>query len=383
MTTSSPPPPSSRRSSPKRESPTKSLPSPPRAMSSPSKPSRRSLPGPPSRTSLPLTPKRRSLPSPPSRRSLPDAPSSSSSPASPKSWSLAEPPERRSLPAPPKSWSREPCPRRMSFSGVPRSVSGSRVPSRVTATAVAGTARTIAAAAARSRRLRPRSLVSRVPGPMAGSVPLDAAWVACRVGRWQRRRSTTGWPGRWCARATAAARPRGPTRCGTPRAAFACPRPGRSGGSCAGGSREPRRTRRSAGSSPSTRSSLLAEGERWSVSGLCGRIWTLTRDYPRLDGPDAFRAWDEPGTVRVLLRPLGRARRRRRQHDRQRGARRPRRPRRPGAAALAVDARRGLRAADRRRVARARGQPRGGPPVRSRGAGSGSSLMVRAVRAPG
>jgi len=46
---------------------------------------------------------------------------------------------------------------------------------------------------------------------------------------------------------------------------------------------------------------LLAEGERWSTSGLCGRIWTLTRDYPRLEGPDAFRAWDEPGTVRVLF----------------------------------------------------------------------------------
>ena len=46
---------------------------------------------------------------------------------------------------------------------------------------------------------------------------------------------------------------------------------------------------------------LLDEGERWSMSGLCGRIWTLTRDYPRLDGPDAFRAWDEPGTVRVLF----------------------------------------------------------------------------------
>ena len=37
------------------------------------------------------------------------------------------------------------------------------------------------------------------------------------------------------------------------------------------------------------------------MSGLCGRIWTLPRDYPRLDGPDAFRAWDEPGTVRVLF----------------------------------------------------------------------------------
>jgi hypothetical protein len=46
---------------------------------------------------------------------------------------------------------------------------------------------------------------------------------------------------------------------------------------------------------------LLAEGERWSMSGLCGRIWTLNRDYPRLDGPEAFRSWDEPGTVRVLF----------------------------------------------------------------------------------
>src|SRR3954468_17225444 len=46
---------------------------------------------------------------------------------------------------------------------------------------------------------------------------------------------------------------------------------------------------------------VLAEGERWSLSGLCGRIWTLNRDYPRLDGPEAFRAWSEPGTVRVLF----------------------------------------------------------------------------------
>jgi hypothetical protein len=46
---------------------------------------------------------------------------------------------------------------------------------------------------------------------------------------------------------------------------------------------------------------VLDEGERWSMSGLCGRIWTLNRDYPRLEGPEAFRAWDEPGTVRVLF----------------------------------------------------------------------------------
>ena len=48
---------------------------------------------------------------------------------------------------------------------------------------------------------------------------------------------------------------------------------------------------------------LLDEGDTWSVSGLCGRIWTLQRDYPRLSGPDDFRTWDERGTVRVLFAP--------------------------------------------------------------------------------
>jgi hypothetical protein len=46
---------------------------------------------------------------------------------------------------------------------------------------------------------------------------------------------------------------------------------------------------------------VLDEGDHWSISGLCGRIWTLQRDYPRLDGPEDFRAWDEPGTARVLF----------------------------------------------------------------------------------
>jgi hypothetical protein len=46
---------------------------------------------------------------------------------------------------------------------------------------------------------------------------------------------------------------------------------------------------------------VIGEGERWSVSGLCGRIWTLQRDYPHLSGLEEFRAWDEPGTVRVLI----------------------------------------------------------------------------------
>jgi hypothetical protein len=46
---------------------------------------------------------------------------------------------------------------------------------------------------------------------------------------------------------------------------------------------------------------VLAEGDGWSVSGLCGRIWTMKRDYPRLRGAEDFRAWREPGTVRVLF----------------------------------------------------------------------------------
>jgi hypothetical protein len=46
---------------------------------------------------------------------------------------------------------------------------------------------------------------------------------------------------------------------------------------------------------------VLDEGERHLVAGLCGRIWTLARDYPRLAGPEQFSAWDEPGTVRVLF----------------------------------------------------------------------------------
>ena len=46
---------------------------------------------------------------------------------------------------------------------------------------------------------------------------------------------------------------------------------------------------------------VLEEDHHLLVTGLCGRIWTLARDYPRLDGPDAFADWDEPGTVRVAF----------------------------------------------------------------------------------
>jgi hypothetical protein len=46
---------------------------------------------------------------------------------------------------------------------------------------------------------------------------------------------------------------------------------------------------------------VVEEDERLLIAGLCGKIWTLARDYPRLDGADAFREWEEPGTVRVLF----------------------------------------------------------------------------------
>jgi hypothetical protein len=45
----------------------------------------------------------------------------------------------------------------------------------------------------------------------------------------------------------------------------------------------------------------LDDGEHALVSGLCGRIWTLRRDYPRLAGRGEFEAWSEPGTVRVIF----------------------------------------------------------------------------------
>jgi hypothetical protein len=46
---------------------------------------------------------------------------------------------------------------------------------------------------------------------------------------------------------------------------------------------------------------VLEEGERWLVSGLVGRIWTLRRDYPQLATPADFREWSTPGTARVVF----------------------------------------------------------------------------------
>jgi hypothetical protein len=45
---------------------------------------------------------------------------------------------------------------------------------------------------------------------------------------------------------------------------------------------------------------VLDEGTGWSISGLCGPIWTPARDYGEIDA-DAFRSWRAPGTVRVLF----------------------------------------------------------------------------------
>ena len=36
---------------------------------------------------------------------------------------------------------------------------------------------------------------------------------------------------------------------------------------------------------------VLEESDRLLVSGMVGKIWTIARDYPRLDGPEAFAAW--------------------------------------------------------------------------------------------
>jgi hypothetical protein len=46
---------------------------------------------------------------------------------------------------------------------------------------------------------------------------------------------------------------------------------------------------------------VLEQSRSTLVSGLCGRIWTIARDYPALDGPEQFATWDEPGTVRVAF----------------------------------------------------------------------------------
>jgi len=47
---------------------------------------------------------------------------------------------------------------------------------------------------------------------------------------------------------------------------------------------------------------LLAEQGMVSVSGLGGKLWALGDTFVRFDGPEAFRAWAEPGFCKVVVR---------------------------------------------------------------------------------
>ena len=100
-------------------------------------------------------------------------------------------------------------------------------------------------------------------------------------------------------------------RCGTPRGVRLSTR-ARSGAWCAGGSRTRRADITYHELFQRYPFTLLEEGDTWSLSGLCGKIWTLQRDYPRLAGPDDYEAWDEPGHASACCSRTGRGRRRRR-----------------------------------------------------------------------
>jgi hypothetical protein len=46
---------------------------------------------------------------------------------------------------------------------------------------------------------------------------------------------------------------------------------------------------------------LLEEGERFSVSGVAGRIWHPSGDYARLESPADYRKYARPGTAKVVI----------------------------------------------------------------------------------
>lgn len=46
---------------------------------------------------------------------------------------------------------------------------------------------------------------------------------------------------------------------------------------------------------------ILESGQRRLLVGACGRIWSAKPRLAPLDGPEAFRRWTVPGTVRVLF----------------------------------------------------------------------------------
>ena len=172
----------------------------------------------------------------------------------------------------------------------------------------------------RAHRRRPEqrvdpAVVARARGSGRTSrPPACAGSAACDPAPYGRGCRAAPTPGRLaprprrCARTTAAARRgRAGRAVGGGARASASPTRAGSGGSCAGGSPASSTDRPTTSCSAPTRSRCSTRASTCSVSGLCGRIWTLARDYPRLDGPEDFRAWDEPGTVRVLFAPLGRA----------------------------------------------------------------------------
>jgi hypothetical protein len=46
---------------------------------------------------------------------------------------------------------------------------------------------------------------------------------------------------------------------------------------------------------------LVEDADGALTAGLVGRIWTLRRDYPQLDGPEEYERWDQSGTAKVLF----------------------------------------------------------------------------------
>jgi hypothetical protein len=46
---------------------------------------------------------------------------------------------------------------------------------------------------------------------------------------------------------------------------------------------------------------LLEDGERYSVSGVAGRIWAPSGDYARFESGDEYREWSRPGTAKVAF----------------------------------------------------------------------------------
>lgn len=45
----------------------------------------------------------------------------------------------------------------------------------------------------------------------------------------------------------------------------------------------------------------LEEGERYSVSGVAGRIWTPSGQYERFATADEYREYDRGGTAKVVI----------------------------------------------------------------------------------